>query len=125
MKTPFEKSIDYMDDKTLINMLYAHLDRGQYRANDAGRKTLEQIFHSAVSEGEKDELKSILYNTVLLTEDMLAIKFATKNLHKRLLRYKRQVHNMRVQFEKIRGERAPIIEKVEMPDLWNVGDDDE
>ncbi len=120
MRTHHEKDISKMDDKTLMNFIYSHLDRAQDRTAGAQKNLLISGF-SNLTVAEKNKALTALGGYLIhLAEDLTALRFATKNFHKRLLRTKRKVHKMQVQFEKIRGEPAPGIEDVTMPDLWNV-----
>lgn len=111
-----------MDDRTLMNYIYSHLDRAQDRNQGAQNNLLISSFPTLSEEKKDEKLTAVGGYLLQLGEDLSALRLATKNFHKRLLKNKRQVHNMRVQFEKVRGERAPTIEDVTMPDLWNVGE---
>lgn len=122
MRTHRERDIAKMDDKTLMNYIYSHLDRAQDR-NSGAQNNLFIASFPTLSDVEKDEkLTAVAGYLIQIGEDFSALRFATKNFHKRLLKNKRRVHNMRVQFEKVRGECASTIEDVAMPDLWNVGE---
>ncbi len=120
MRTHRERNIAKMDDKTLMNYIYIHLDRAQDRSSGAQNNLLIVGFTN-LSDAEKDEkLAAVAGYLIQIGEDFSALRLATKNFHKRLLRTKRKVHKMQVEFEKIRGEPAPEVEDVTMPDLWNV-----
>lgn len=125
MKTHREKDIIRMDDRTLMNYIYSHLDRAQDRNSGAQNNLLIASFPNLSEENRDQKLTAVGDYLIQMGEDLSALRLATKNFHKRLFKKKRQVHNMRVQFEKVRGERAPTIEEVTMPDLWNVGEDSE
>jgi len=120
MKTHHEKDIQGMDDKTLMNFIYSHLDRAQDRNSGAQKNLLIHGFPSLTDEERDEKLTAVQGYLIQLGEDLSALRFANKNFHKRLLKNKRKLHNMHVQFKKVRGERAPDIEDVHMPDLWNV-----
>ena len=122
MRTHRERDIAKMDDKTLMNYIYSHLDRAQDRNTGAQNNLLISSFPTLSEEKKEEKLTAVGGYLIQLGDDLTALRLASKNFHKRLLRTKRQVHNMRVQFEKARGERAPTIEDVAMPDLWNVGE---
>jgi len=124
MKTHREKDIIRMDDRTLMNYIYSHLDRAQDRNTGAQNNLLIAGFPSLSDENKDEKLTAVGGYLIQMGEDLSALRLAVKNFHKRLFKTKRQVHNMRVQFEKTRGERASVIEDVIMPDLWNVGEVD-
>ena len=120
MRTHRERNIAKMDDKTLMNYIYAHLDRAQDR-NSGAQNNLLIVSFTNLSDAERDEkLAAVAGYLIQIGEDFSALRLATKNFHKRLFKTKRKVHKMQVQFEKIRGEPAPEVEDVTMPDLWNV-----
>ena len=122
MKTHREKTLANVDDKELMNYLYTHLDRATDRNAGALNNLLISTF--PISEEDKQaKLTALQGYLIQQNEDLSSLRFALKTIHKRFLREKRRVHNMRVQFEKVRGERAPEVEDVEMPDLWNLGYD--
>ena len=122
MKTHREKTLANVDDKELMNYLYTHLDR----ATDRNAGALNNLLISTFPIPEEDKqakLTALQGYLIQQNEDLSSLRFALKIIHKRFLREKRRVHNMRVQFEKVRGERAPDIEETPMPDLWNLGYD--
>jgi len=125
MRTHRERDISKMDDKTLMNYIYSHLDRAQDRNAGAQNNLLTSGFSNLSEEKKEEKLIAVGGYLIQLNDDLSALRLATKAFHKRLLKRKRQVHNMRVQFEKVRGERAPDVEDVTMPDLWNLGGEEE
>ncbi len=122
-RTHRERHLTTMKDKELLNYLYSHLDRAQDR-NSGAQKNLLIHSYSKEEEVKQEKLKAVQGYLIEQGEDLSALRFAIKTLHKRVVKTRRQVHNMRVQFTKIRGERAVEIPDVEMPDLWNVNNDE-
>ena len=120
MKTHREKQLNTVNDKTLMNFLYVHLDRATDRNSGALNNHFISTFPTISEEERKEKLDAVQGNLIQQNEDLTSLRFALKTLHKRYLKSKRQVHNMRVQFERIRGEKAANVEDVEMPDLWNL-----
>ena len=119
MKTHREKTLSNVKDKELMNYLYTHLDRATDRNSGALNNLLISTF--PISEEEKQEkLTAVQGYLIQQNEDLTALRFAIKTIHKRFLKEKRRVHNMRVQFEKVRGEQAPDVDDTAMPDLWNL-----
>jgi len=119
MKTHREKTLSNVKDKELMNYLYTHLDRATDRNSGALNNLLISTF--PISEEEKQEkLTAVQGYLIQQNEDLTALRFAIKTIHKRFLKEKRRVHNMRVQFEKVRGEPASDVEDTAMPDLWNL-----
>lgn len=119
-KTHREKYLDHTDDKTLMNFAYAHLDRATDRNSGALNNHFITTFPTISDEEKQEKWDAVQGYLIQQNEDLIAIRLALKAVHKRYLKSKRQVHNMRVQFEKIRGERALDVDDVEMPDLWNL-----
>ena len=120
MRTHREKHLSTIGDKELINFFYTHLDRATDRNSGALNNHFITTFPT-LSEKEKQEKWSAVQGYLIQqNEDLSALRLSLKETHKRFLKNKRQLHNMKVQFEKIRGERAPEIDDVKMPDLWNV-----
>ena len=120
MKTPREKTLAKVKDKELMNHLYTHLDRATDRNSGALNNHFISTFPTISKEEKQEKLNAVQGYLIQQNEDLTALRFALKTLHKRFLKEKRRVHNMRVQFEKHRGERASDVEDVEMPDLWNL-----
>jgi len=119
MKTHREKELEHLNDKRLINYLHTHLDRATDRNAGAQNNLLIATFDNL------DELEQATYRLaardylIQQAEDLSAIRFALKHLHRRFLKHRRQVDNMERQFIKIRGEKPEQVE-VYMPDIWNV-----
>ena len=119
MKTHREKTLSNVKDKELMNYLYTHLDRATDRNSGALNNLLISAFPISVEE-KQEKLTAVQGYLIQQNEDLTALRFALKTMHKRFLKEKRRVHNMRVQFEKVRGERVLDVEDVELPDLWNL-----
>jgi len=120
MKTNREKTLSHTNDKQLMNFLYSHLDRATDRNSGALNNHFISTFPTISAEEKQEKLNAVQGYLIQQNEDLAAMRFALKSLHKRYSKSKRLVHNLRVQFEKTRGERALTIGDVEMPDLWNL-----
>lgn len=119
-KTHRERYINNVKDKELLNYLYTHLDRAQDRNSGAAKNLLIHSY-SDNEETKQEKLLAARDYLVEQMEDLSALRFAIKTMHKRVVKTRRQVHNMCIHFTRIKGEIAPPREDVTMPDLWNDG----
>ena len=123
MKTHHEKDLSYMETKEVINNLNVHIDRAQTRTSGALINLHIAVFRNVKQEEKDEKLLALLGYLIEIEEDLCVIRHSIRDLHKRNLKDKRMLHNMKKEFEKKHKEPPnPVIEDVQMPDIWNIED---